>query len=244
VAFLPGTTGRIYQQFSLTIAFSVGLSMFNSLTLTPALSARLLRKTPPQKNAVFRVFDRGLDATRSAYLAVLRWLFRWRSVTLVSYAAMLAAGLWLVRHVPTGFLPAEDDGNFVVAMQGPSGSSLARISRVLDATDKYLHSIPEVEDTFGVGGFSFGGSGPNRAIMFVMLKPWDQRKGKGQSLPEIIERIRGPLMSNPDAMVMPFAPPAIQGVGNFGGFDFEIEDQARRSSCASIASAPSSSTCR
>ena len=226
VAFLPGTTGRIYQQFSLTIAFSVGLSMFNSLTLTPALSARLLRRTPRDKNVFFRAFDRGFEGTRATYLTMLGWLFRFRSVTLVSYAAVIAAGLWLVRAVPIGFLPQEDDGYFVVAMQGPSGSSLGRIGKVVAETDKFLHTIPEVEDTFAVGGFSFAGSGPNRAITFVNLKPWDERKGKGQSLPEIIDRVRGPLMSNPDAMVMPFAPPAIQGVGNFGGFDIEIEDQS------------------
>jgi len=226
VAFLPGTTGRIYQQFSLTIAFSVGLSMFNSLTLTPALSARLLRRTPREKNAFFRGFDRGFDWLRSTYLTMLGWLFRWRAITLASYGAILAAGIWLARTVPVGFLPQEDDGFFVVMMQGPSGSSLGRITKVLDQTDKFLHTVPEVEDTFGVGGFSFAGSGSNRAITFVMLKPWSERKGKGQSLPEILSRIRGPLMSNPDAMVMPFAPPAIQGVGNFGGFDFEIEDQS------------------
>src|SRR6185503_14377761 len=202
VAFLPGTTGRIYQQFSLTIAFSVGLSMFNSLTLTPALSARLLRRTPRDKNAFFRAFDRGFEWVRTTYLAMLGWLFRWRAVTLASYGAILAAGVWLARTVPIGFLPQEDDGYFVVAMQGPSGSSVGRIGKVLEQTDKFLHTIPEVEDTFGVGGWSFAGSGSNRAIMFVMLKPWNERKGKGQSLPEIIDRIRGPLMGNPDAMVM------------------------------------------
>ena len=226
VAFLPGTTGRIYQQFSLTIAFSVGLSMFNSLTLTPALSARLLRRTPREKNVFFRLFDRGFEKMRTAYLSVLAWLFRWRAVTLASYGVILAAGVWLVRAVPIGFLPQEDDGYFVVATQGPSGSSLGRTSKVLEQTDKFLHTIPEVEDTFGVGGWGFAGSGPNRAITFVMLKPWNERRGKGQSLPEIIDRVRGPLMSNPDAMVMAFAPPAIQGVGNFGGFDLEIEDQS------------------
>jgi HAE1 family hydrophobic/amphiphilic exporter-1 len=226
VAFLPGTTGRIYQQFSLTIAFSVGLSMFNSLTLTPALSARLLRRTPQQKNVFFRSFDRGFDKTRSTYLAMLAWLFRFRTVTLVTYAAMAAAGVWLMRKVPSGFLPQEDVGWFIVAMQAPSGSSLGRTSKVLAETDKYLHTVPEIEDTFGVGGWAFGGSGANRAINFVMLRPWEERLGKGQSLPEIIEKIRGPLSQNPDAVVMPFAPPAIDGVGNFGGFDIEIEDQA------------------
>jgi HAE1 family hydrophobic/amphiphilic exporter-1 len=121
VAFIPGTTGRIYQQFSLTIAFSVGLSMFNSLTLTPALSARLLRATSPTKGVFFRTFDRALDASRRAYLRVLRWLLRWRTVTLATYAMAIAAGAWLVLHVPVGFLPEEDDGYFMSSPRGRAG---------------------------------------------------------------------------------------------------------------------------
>jgi len=226
VSFLPGTTGRIYQQFSLTIAFSVGLSLFNSLTLTPALSARLLKKMPSKKNVLFRAFDRGLDVVRRAYLAALGWLLRWRSVTVLSYLAFLGVGLWLFVSVPGGFLPEEDEGYFIVAVQGPSGTSLAHTARVLATTDAYLHSLPEVENTFGVGGFSFNGSGPNRALMFVTLRDWEQRRQKGQSLAEIVAKVRGPLLGNPDALVLAFAPPAIQGVGNFGGFQFEIEDRA------------------
>jgi HAE1 family hydrophobic/amphiphilic exporter-1 len=226
VAFLPGTTGRIYQQFSLTIAFSVGLSMFNSLTLTPALSARLLTRTPSRKNVLFRAFDRGLDSVRRVYLEILRWLLRWRTVTLAAYAALLGFGVWLFFAVPGGFLPEEDEGYFIVAVQGPSGTSLGHTRRVLETTDTYIHSLPEVENTFGVGGFSFGGNGPNRALMFVTLRDWDERKGKGQSLAELVDKVRGPLLGNPDALVLSFAPPAIQGVGNFGGFQFEIEDQS------------------
>ncbi len=226
VAFLPGTTGRIYQQFSLTIAFSVGLSMFNSLTLTPALSARLLTRTPARKNLFFRAFDRGLDTVRRVYLDVLRWLLGWRAVTLAAYAALLALGVWLFFAVPGGFLPEEDEGYFIIAVQGPSGTSLAHTRRVLATTDAYIHGLPEVENTFGVGGFSFGGNGPNRALMFVTLRDWDERRGKGQSLAELVTKVRGPLLGNPDALVLSFAPPAIQGVGNFGGFQFEIEDQS------------------
>jgi HAE1 family hydrophobic/amphiphilic exporter-1 len=226
VSFMPGTTGRIYQQFSLTIAFSVGLSLFNSLTLTPALAGRLLKKTQADKNVFFRTFDRGLDFVRGAYLATLGWLLRWRSVTILSYAALIAVGGWLFMTVPSGFLPEEDEGYFIVAVQGPSGTSLAHTNRVLATADKYLHTIPEVENTFAVGGFSFNGSGPNRALMFVTLKDWGQRRGKGQSLAEIVGKARMPLLGNPDAIVLPFAPPAIQGVGNFGGFQFEIEDRS------------------
>jgi HAE1 family hydrophobic/amphiphilic exporter-1 len=97
---------------------------------------------------------------------------------------------------------------------------------VLETTDTYIHSLPEVENTFAVGGFSFGGNGPNRALMFVTLRDWDERTHKGQSLADLVGKVRGPLLGNPDAVVLSFAPPAIQGVGNFGGFQFELEDQS------------------
>jgi HAE1 family hydrophobic/amphiphilic exporter-1 len=223
VAFLPGTTGRIYQQFSLTIAFSVGLSLFNSLTLTPALSARLLRKTPATRNFFFRGFDAGLGAVRNAYTAVLRWQLRWRTFTVLAYAGALAGAVFLFTRVPIGFLPEEDQGFFIVMAQGPSGTSLGYTERVLDDMEKVLKDVPEVENMFEVGGFSFGGNGPNRAITFIALKSWDKRS---RSVNEIINSLRGPLLSNGSALLFPFSPPALAGVGNFGGFAFEVEDQA------------------
>ena len=226
VAFLPGTTGRIYQQFSLTIAFSVALSMFNSLTLTPALSARLLKRTPTEKNVFFRLFDRALDRVRDAYSRALLWLFRWRSVTLLAYAASLAAGVWVFLHVPSGFLPEEDQGYFIVMAQGPSGTSLGHTEKLMETAEKTLHAQPEVRSTFQVDGFSFVGSGPNRAILFVDMKPWDKRPGEGHKTQDVINRVRMPLLGNEDGLVLAFAPPAINGVGSVGGFQFEIEDQA------------------
>ncbi len=226
VAFLPGTTGRIYQQFSLTIAFSVALSLFNSLTLTPALSARLLKRTPDKKNIVFRGFDRALNGFRDGYVAMLHWLLRWRSVTVLSYALAVAAAAFLYMNVPSGFLPEEDAGYFIVMAQAPSGTSLGYTERVMDDMEKTLKTVPEIAAVFQVGGFSFTGNGPNRSIAFVNLKPWDQRKRADQSMSAIINRLRGPLMGNQKALIFPFAPPAISGVGSFGGFQFEIEDQS------------------
>ena len=226
VAFIPGTTGRIYQQFSLTIAFSVGLSMFNSLTLTPALSARLLRKTPTTKNIAFRLFDRALDRGRRGYLSALRLQLRWRSLTLVAYALAVAAAVWLLLRVPSGFLPEEDQGYFIVMAQGPSGTSLGHTERIMDAAEKTLHDAPEIRGTFQVDGFSFGGSGPNRGIIFVDMKPWDQRKGPGHKTADVIARLRMPHLSNDEGLVFAFAPPAISGVGSLGGFQFEVEEQS------------------
>src|SRR5215471_2222698 len=226
VALLPGTTGRIYQQFSLTIAFSVGISLFNSLTLTPALSARLLKGAPTRKNVFFRGFDRVFNASRDGYLRALRGLFGLRWLTLIGYAGFIALGIWLFQRVPGGFVPDEDTGWFIVAEQGPSGTSLGYTGRVLEAAEHTLRQVPEVENMFSVAGFSFSGSAPNRAIIFVTLKPWDERRQKGQGLREIMEKVRGPLLFNPDAFLLPFMPPAIAGVGSFGGFQFELEDQS------------------
>jgi HAE1 family hydrophobic/amphiphilic exporter-1 len=226
VAFFPGTTGRIYQQFSLTIAFSVGLSLFNSLTLTPALSARLLKPMRERKNFVFRGFERGLERTRKGYLSLLRRMLSARLVTLVSYGAFGALTIWLYTLVPRGFLPEEDQGYFIVNVQAPSGSSLEYTERAVSTAQRTLRTIPEVRNIFAIGGFSFLGSGPNRALMFVTLHPWEEREGKEQSLAAILNRLRGPLLGNPDALVLPFSPPAIRGVGSFGGFQFELEDRA------------------
>ncbi|MEO7037687.1 MAG: efflux RND transporter permease subunit [Polyangiaceae bacterium] len=222
VAFFPGTTGRIYQQFSLTIAFSVGLSLFNSLTLTPALSARLLKPMPERKNIVFRSFERGLEWTQRGYLGLLRRLLRARVLTLLCYAGVGALGVWLYLRVPQAFLPDEDQGYFIVNVQAPSGVSLGYTERVIRRTESTLRRVPEVRNIFGIGGFSFLGSGPNRALMFVTLKPWDQRD---RSLSSIIAGLRGPLGGDPDSVVLPFTPPAIRGVGSFGGFQFEIENR-------------------
>src|SRR4029079_14867103 len=118
---------------------------------------------------------------------------------LLSYAVFFALGLWLFIRVPRGFLPDEDPGWFIVSAQGPSGTSLGYTERVVEATERTLRQVPEVENMFSVPGFSFTGNGPNRAIIFVTLKPWDERKGEGQKLAEILQRVRGPLLYNSDA---------------------------------------------
>jgi HAE1 family hydrophobic/amphiphilic exporter-1 len=241
VAFLPGTTGKIYQQFSLTIAFSIALSAFNAITLTPALSARLLRaedhRPGARKNVFFRAFDRAFDAVRRSYARGLELAIRLRAVTLVLFLGLLAATGWLYLHVPQAFIPDEDQGYFIVIVQGPEGASLEVTSDTMRGVEDTLARVPEIQGCFSVPGFSLLGSGSNKGAIFCSLIPWEARAKPGQDAMSIVARLRGPLMGVGGAFVIPFAPPAIQGVGNVGGFQFEIEDQTSEPKIETLAGA-------
>jgi hydrophobic/amphiphilic exporter-1 (mainly G- bacteria), HAE1 family len=241
VAFIPGTTGKIYQQFSLTIAFSIALSAFNALTLTPALSARLLRAEDhgpgAKKSAVFRAFDQGFDAIRRGYTRALRGAIRFRALTLLVFLSLLGATGWLFLHVPQAFIPDEDQGYFIVIVQGPEGSSLEVTSNTMRGVEDMLSHVPEIQGCVSVPGFSLLGAGPNKGAIFCSLIPWEQRKKPGQDAMSIVARLRGPLMGVGGAFAIPFSPPAIQGVGNVGGFQFEIEDQTSEPKIENLAAA-------
>ena len=240
VAFFPGTTGKIYQQFSLTIAFSIALSAFNAITLTPALSARLLKAEDHQKkkNIFFRGFDRGFDGLRNGYTAVLKVAIRLRWVTALIFVALLGVTGWLFFHVPQAFIPDEDQGYFIVIVQGPEGTSLEVTSNTMRGVEGMLAQRKEIQGCFSVPGFSLLGSGPNKGAIFCSLIPWENRKGAGQDAMSIVASLRGPLMGGVGgAIVIPFNPPAIQGVGNVGGFQFEIEDQTSEPKIQNLAAA-------
>lgn len=241
VAFFPGTTGKIYQQFSLTIAFSISLSAFNAITLTPALSARLLRAEDhgPQarKSVFFRAFDRGFDALRRGYTFGLLHAIRFRAVTALVFVGLLGGTAWLFTHVPQAFIPDEDQGYFIVIVQGPEGSSLEVTSDTMRGVEGTLAKIPEVQGCFSVPGFSLLGSGANKGAIFCSLIPWEQRTKPGQDAMSIVAKLRGPLMGVGGAIVIPFSPPAIQGVGNVGGFQFEVEDQTSEPKIENLAAA-------
>jgi HAE1 family hydrophobic/amphiphilic exporter-1 len=224
VAFFPGTTGAIYRQFALTTAASVALSTFCALTLTPALSALLLRHGHGPKWIVFRKIDQALDWTRRGYGKLLGTLLRRPALVLLAFLVCVGGTVLLFRAVPTGFIPDEDQGYLIVSIQGPEGTSLAQTEQVLKEAEEVLRAQPEVSAMFVIGGFSFAGTGPNIATAFATLKPWDERPGKEHSVAGIVERLRGPLGRIGGARVLPFQPPAIRGVGNVGGFQFIVED--------------------
>jgi hydrophobic/amphiphilic exporter-1 (mainly G- bacteria), HAE1 family len=226
VALFPGTTGILFRQFALTIAFSVAISAFNALTLTPSLSAIFLgHRKQGIGSLVFAPFNRLVTGGTNLYRHTLRHLFNWKFATVVVFFLACGFTYWILKAVPRGFVPAEDNGYFMIAVQAPPGASLEYTAGVCHQVEEILKRIPEVSDIFSAAGFSFSGSAPNRAFVFVNLRPFAERQGEAHSAQAVISRARGPLFGISGAVVVPFNPPAVQGLGQFGGFQFEIEDR-------------------
>lgn len=224
VAFFPGTTGQLYKQFALTIAISVAISTLNALTLTPALSALWLKKGNLEGSKLFAPVNWLINLARSLYTGSLGLVLKVKALVLIGFVALLGCTYWLTKAVPTAFIPDEDVGYMIIIVQAPEGVSINYTVNVLKKIEKELEKCPEIVSSFGVGGFSFTGTNPNNAIVFSSLKEWHERHGEEHSLRGVINRLRGPLSTITEATIIPFNPPAIQGLGNFGGFVFELQD--------------------
>jgi HAE1 family hydrophobic/amphiphilic exporter-1 len=230
VALFPGTTGILFRQFALTIAFSVSISAFNALTLTPALSAILLGKHRERaKGFIFRWFNKGVEKGTEAYRRSIEYVLQWRVLAVVAFFATLGITYWIYSRVPTAFIPEDDQGYVMVIVQSPQGASLEYTANVCTQIESAVLKLPDVEGTFSVVGFGFSGNAANRAIVFVPLTSFDKRKGDQHSAAALLERMRGALAGVQGALAVPFNPPAVQGLGNFGGFTFEVEDLGRNS---------------
>jgi len=225
VAFFPGTTGILFRQFALTIAFSIAISAFNALTLAPALAAIFLAGSHRQKWWLLHKFDEGVQAATRVYQRALHKFLEFRWVAVILFFAGLGLTWFVFQRVPKGFVPNEDQGYFIIAIQCPTGASLSYTKKIGEQINKILSNVAEAEGTFAVSGFSFGGSAPNRGLVFVPLKPYSQREGVAHNADAIVNRIRGQLFGIQGALVIPFLPPAVQGLGQFGGFQFEVQDQ-------------------
>jgi HAE1 family hydrophobic/amphiphilic exporter-1 len=230
VALFPGTTGILFRQFALTIAFSISISAFNALTLTPALSAIFLgHHRERAQGRFFKAFNQVVAAGTSFYRSAVRQVIGWRYVALAVFLAALGGTYWLYQHVPRGFIPEDDQGYLIIAVQAPQGASLQYTRDICAQVEGVLERVPEAESAFSVIGFSFSGSAPNRAIIFISLKSLQERKGQEHSGAAVVQKLRGPLMGIPGALVVPFSPPAVEGLGQFGGFQLELEDLGRNS---------------
>jgi hydrophobic/amphiphilic exporter-1 (mainly G- bacteria), HAE1 family len=226
VAFFPGTTGILFRQFALTIAFSITISAFNALTLTPALSAILLGREHGKKNWLFRQVDKVIAGTTNGYRHALRFFLGFKLVAALMFLTGLGLTFFVFTRVPTGFVPDEDQGYFIIVIQAPSGASLEYTKAIGKQVSTLLADVPEAEGTFSVAGFSFAGAAANQGIIFVPLKPYSQRKGDAHTAKAILTRIAPRMFGVSGAIVFPTLPPPIQGLGQFGGFQFVVQDQA------------------
>ena len=230
VSFFPGTTGILYKQFSLTIAFAIAISAFNALTLSPALAAILLR-AEQHHGGILKWIDNGIKALGRGYAAVVTFLvMRFKTAMLLLFVAGLAGTVYLYDAVPTAFVPAEDQGYFMCIVQAPPGASLSYTSDIADKASGIIMQNKDVLGTFSIMGFSLsGGSTPNAGLIFAPLNPIDGRVklGKGHSAKEIVADIAPKLFQVPGGIVAAFEPPAIQGIGAVGGFQFILQDQGR-----------------
>jgi HAE1 family hydrophobic/amphiphilic exporter-1 len=232
-AFIPGITGRLYQQFAVTIAISVILSAFNALTLSPALASLMLRPKQESHGPLRKFFDwfnRIFERTTHGYVRLTGVLVRKSAVVLVLLAAFGLAGLFFGRRLPSSFLPDEDQGYFFINMQLPNAASLERTSEAGRQVEQILANTPGVQYTTSVLGFSllsFVQTSYN-AFFFVTLKPWSERETRAEQYQEIKARVNRQLSKLPQGTVFSFSPPAIPGVGTSGGFQFVLEDRAGR----------------
>ncbi|MDX7950219.1 multidrug efflux RND transporter permease subunit [Lichenihabitans sp. Uapishka_5] len=233
VAFIPGVAGRLYNQFALTIAISVGISAFNSLTLSPALSAAFLRHRQGKPFILFRWFNTGFDKLSNLYARMVRSFIRFRWALMIVFAFGLFGTYWLWTRLPSTFLPVEDQGYFFVVVQGPDGAALERTDAVAKQVRELLQSEPGIDIVGSISGLNFltNAAQSNSAVEFAILKPWDERPA-GQTASEIVARVRPKLLGIPGAFVLAFDPPSIPGLGATGGFEFQVEDLTGRGAAA------------
>ena len=231
--FMAGISGSLYRQFALTIAFSVLISAFNALTLSPALSALILRprlqKTSRGPLArFFSLFNRGFARAQSGYVKVCDLLIRKLIVAIVVLVVFVAAAAFVGKALPASFLPDEDQGYFLINVQLPEAASLQRTNGVLREINAILKTEPAIRYGSAIAGFSILSqtSSSRSAVVFVQLQPFDQRKTAATQSGVLVESVNGKLAALQDARAFAFLPPAIPGIGQAGGVDFFIQDHA------------------
>ncbi len=233
VSFFPGTTGILYKQFSLTIAFSIAISAFNALTLSPALAAILLR-AEGRKTGIMGLLlnpiERLIQWVIRVYARLVTFVVRIRYVMVVIFLCALAATVFMYNHVPTAFIPQEDQSYFLIIVQTPPGASLSYTSDFADKVSAVVRQNEGVFGTFSVMGFSLaGGSSPNSGLIFAPLKPVNERTKMGDkyTAKAIVLDVGPKLFGVPGGIAFAAEPPAVAGIGTVGGFQFILQDSGR-----------------
>ena len=229
LAFMSGSVGIIYRQFSLALAVSILFSGFLALTFTPALCATLLKPIAPghhaRKTGFFGWFNRGFDKLTGRFEAVNRSLVRRTGRYMVVYLGLVAVLGWAYMRVPESFVPGEDQGYMIVDLQLPPGATYARTETLVKQVEQHLMERKTLSSAFTVLGFSFSGTGQNAALAFPTFKDWSERTGKGESVAEEAAALNARFAGTPDGTVMAVNPPPIDGLGNAGGFSLRLQDR-------------------
>jgi HAE1 family hydrophobic/amphiphilic exporter-1 len=227
-AFMPGITGQLYRQFALTIAVATVFSSINALTMSPALAALVLRLPPENKNAFFRAFDKLFSKTENGYTQVVKSTVRRTGFMLALALGLAAFTGWQFTRLPTGFLPTEDQGYMLVHVQLPDAASQERTNEVLDRIDAVVAQTEGVADWVIFGGFNLidGTASSNTAVVFVTLLPWEERTEPHLRQEAILANMQGQFAQIQESIIYAFLPPAINGLGVSGGFQFQLEDRA------------------
>ncbi|MBQ0821839.1 multidrug efflux RND transporter permease subunit, partial [Microvirga sp. HBU67558] len=235
-AFIPGISGQFYRQFALTIAVSTVISAFNSLTLSPALAAFLLKPHNPEhsRNPVARFgrslangFNRGFDVTSNGYARAVGAFARHKLIVLPIYVGLLAGTVWIANHVPRGFIPMLDQGYAIVVIQLPDGSSLSRTDAVVQRASKIIQETPGVRNAVAFAGFSGATftNATNSAAIFAAFKPFDERIKAGESGTKIIGDLFARMQQIEEAFIIAIPPPPVRGLGNSGGFKVQLQNR-------------------
>lgn len=225
--FISGISGQLYKQFALTIAAATVLSGFNSLTLTPALCALFLQANKEPKFFVFKAFNKVFGKTQKIYDDIVGRMLKNPFVTMVIFGIITAIAIVMFMRWPTTFIPEEDDGYFLISTQLPPAASLNRTEAVGKQIDKILDSYPEIKTYIGVNGFSIMGGGElsNAGTYFVILKNWNERKGKEHTASAVVNRFNREAYGIQEAQIFAMVPPAIPGLGASGGLQLQLEDR-------------------
>ena len=222
-AFIGGITGELYKQFALTIATATVISGIISLVFTPAMCVLFLK----EEKWSLKWFNKLYDKTLGFYIRIIKSFLRRPAVALTTFVIISALTMYVFIKLPNEFLPKEDLGYFMVTVQLPNSASLERTEKVTAELSKMLDKYPEIDTYLVINGFSFvkGGNSSNEASLFVMLKDWDERKGKGESATAIIDRINIEATEIQEANIFAINPPSIPGLGASGGLAFVLEDR-------------------
>jgi hydrophobe/amphiphile efflux-1 (HAE1) family protein len=232
IAFLPGITGQLYRQFALTIAVAVAFSTVNAMTLSPALCALLLRPAHQvRRHWLARIWNASFARLTNGYDWTVHHIVRRAALAVVMLVVLSGVAYALVRAVPAGFAPTEDQGYLLVNVQLPDAASLERTDAVVRQIEQILLETEGVETAVAIGGRSFisGVNGPNVASLFPRLAPWSERKEPALQADAILARLRARLGAIQDAVVVVFPPPPIRGISSGGGFQFELQSVGGRS---------------